>query len=77
MWDLDGEGVVYDPTSGMGHVLNSTALQIWTLCDGAHSASDIEQSLADRYPEKRDLIRHDVQEAIQNLTNLGLLEAPA
>lgn len=74
-WELDGEAVVYDGKSGMGHVLNPTALQIWSLCDGNRSTSDIECLLMGNYPEQRGSIPQDVREAVRRLTDIGLIQA--
>lgn len=73
-WEVEGEGVVYDPETGMGHLLNSTALRIWTMCDGNSSPADIEQRLAREYPEHQGEIHNDVTEAVRQLTMLGLAQ---
>ena len=74
-WELDGEVVVYDANSGMGHVLNATALRIWSLCDGNRSSQDIEKDLAGLYPDQKDAIHRDVEDAVHQLTEIGLVEA--
>jgi hypothetical protein len=74
---MDGEGIMYDPVSGMGHVLNPTALHIWALCDGSRTAADIERALVDQFPDKDAEIARDVPEAIVHLHELGLLESAA
>ncbi len=76
VWEVEGEAVVYDPSSGMGHVLNPTALRIWSLCDG-RSEQDIESALGHDFPEKKDAIRHDVAAAIRQFLELGLVECAA
>jgi hypothetical protein len=74
LWETDGEGIIYNPISGMGHVLNYTALQIWTLCDGNHNPEDIAGALACQFPEHREQIKHDVIETLNRLDELGLLD---
>lgn len=76
IWEVEGEGVVYDPATGMGHVLNATALQIWALCDGRHTPADIEQELTKSYPDRPEIISRDVSLTIKQLLELGLLEPP-
>jgi len=73
-WEIEGEAVLYDPDSGMGHVLNSTALRIWALCDSRNTTADIERALVADYPEQQTTIRHDVDMAVRQLANLGLIE---
>ena len=75
LWEIEGEGVMYDPSSGMGHVLNPTALRIWTLCDGDHTPVDIEKQLAEDFPSAEVAIHEDVSQTIQQFVDLGLVEA--
>lgn len=77
LWQAADETVMYDPLSDTGHVLNPTALHIWALCDGQHTANDIELSLLGSFPEQGDQIKHDVIDAITRFGELGLLDSPA
>jgi len=74
VWEVEGEGIVYDPNSGMGHVLNPTALRIWSLCDGRHTPKAIEKALVHEFPDKGDIIPGDVGMALAQFGDLGLLE---
>lgn len=42
---LDGETLVYDVERDRAHCLNSTAGQVWKLCNGRRSLNDIAQLL--------------------------------
>jgi hypothetical protein len=52
-----GEMLLYDPTADSVHVLNSTALIVWELCDGQHSPAEMEAILRGRFSgtAERDL----------------------
>lgn len=43
------ETLLYDPHADAVHVLNQTALAVWDLCDGNHTAGDIEAELRRRF----------------------------
>ena len=74
-WEVEGEAVIYDPSSGMGYILNPTALRIWSLCDGRNTNADIANALAGDFPGQKDRIFEDVDEAVRQLAQLGLAEA--
>ncbi|HEV3309103.1 MAG TPA: PqqD family peptide modification chaperone [Chloroflexota bacterium] len=74
-WEVEGEAVVYDPSTGMGHILNPTALRIWMLCDGKNTRVDIEKTLTGEYPDRSEVIPNDVGVAVKTLTELGLAES--
>jgi hypothetical protein len=44
-----GETLLYDPVADAVHVLNATALAVWELCDGQHTAAQIETALRARF----------------------------
>jgi len=43
--ELDGETLVYDVERDRAHCLNSTAGQVWKLCNGRRTLNDIAQQL--------------------------------
>jgi PqqD family protein of HPr-rel-A system len=47
--ELDGEALVYDPTTSDTHRLNETAYFVWLACDGTRDATDIAHLVTDRY----------------------------
>ena len=75
VWELDGEAVIYDADAGMGHVLNPTALQIWSLCDGRNTRHEIASALSTQHPSESLTIDHDVGAAVSQLNEIGLVEA--
>ena len=72
---LGAEWVVYDPTSGLIHVLNPTSALVWSLCDGLHDVSAIVvevRELLDGAPDVESVGR-DVERAIEQFRAEGLL----
>ncbi len=49
VYELDGEGLVFDATRGDTHRLNATAMAIWRECDGRQDAAQIAERLTDSY----------------------------
>jgi hypothetical protein len=43
------EAVLFSLDKGMPYVLNSTALKVFSLCDGTRSVEDITRSLSEGY----------------------------
>ncbi|HZT97544.1 MAG TPA: PqqD family protein [Chloroflexota bacterium] len=76
VWEVEGEAIMYDPASGMGHVLNPTALRIWSMCDG-RPEREIQAALGRDFPESKETIHRDVTGAIKQFKELGLLECMA
>lgn len=57
--ELDGEGLLFDGTSGDTHQLNQTALFVWRACDGSQDARQIAERLVDVYEVSiEDAVRH-------------------
>ncbi len=65
--DLDDETIIYDKQTQQATCLNQFAAQVWSLCDGQRSISDIVATL--------DIENGDaeVQVAIEKLSQTGLL----
>jgi hypothetical protein len=72
--DVDGETVVYDPSSNTLHRLNATAGAVWARCDGTASTSAIALAIANGYSEALNVIARDVAAVIQQFRRLGLLK---
>jgi hypothetical protein len=74
---LDSETIVYDPQGKVVHVLNDTAKLIWLLCDGNHSAADLEAALRQTFdvPEEANVAK-DVQATLVTLEEKGLIVYP-
>lgn len=68
------ETLLYDPASDEIHVLNATALAVWELCDGQHSAAQIAERLQTRFSDLPDGdASATVQEALALLEQRGLI----
>jgi Coenzyme PQQ synthesis protein D (PqqD) len=69
----DSENAIYDPATGEVHLLNSTALAIWVLCDGRTTPTEMIQAVCDlsRLPE--DVAEEDVMRALVEFGHAGIL----
>ena len=69
----DSENAIYDPATGDVHLLNSTALAIWVLCDGSTTPTEMIQAVCDlsRLPE--DVAEEDVMRALLEFGHAGIL----
>jgi coenzyme PQQ biosynthesis protein PqqD len=63
--EIDGEILLYSPSSTRSVYLNSTASLIWNLCDGKNSVGQIVDQLKQAFPEAEPNIEQDVTGAIQ------------
>jgi hypothetical protein len=75
--ELDGEAVLYDPTTQVLHRLNRGAAAVWAACDGTSSADEITRAIDDAYSGPRGAIARDVPAVISRFRGLGLLQAAA
>jgi hypothetical protein len=67
---------VYSSVRDEASALNTTATEIWQLCDGALSISGIAQVLGQRYGVDTGLLVEDVASALIALGARGLVEFP-
>jgi hypothetical protein len=84
MKELGNETLLYQPNGKAIHVLNPTALRIWELCDGQHTAQEMEQVLRAEYqlpahetdsqPVPQADIAADIARSLQMFFEAGLLE---
>jgi hypothetical protein len=70
---LDGELVVYDPTTHELHHLNASAALVWQHCDGHRTADDIAAAIASTGDADRVTVRADVARVIAVLVAAALL----
>jgi hypothetical protein len=73
--ELDGEAVLYDPTTQVLHRLNRGAAAVWAACDGTSSADEIIRALDDAHSGSRRAIARDVPAVINRFRGLGLLRS--
>lgn len=70
----DGEGALYDPRTRELYAMNSTALDVWAMCDGTHGLGAMEQELRDLYQLNAGTsIRREIEQAIRQFRDCGLL----
>jgi hypothetical protein len=71
---MDGELVLFHPTSNLLAHANPTAAIILKLCDGKRSVDEIVTLLSDAYPDAAVEIARDVPETIGLLIDQGVLQ---
>jgi hypothetical protein len=69
------ELVAYSPASSQAVSLNVSARAIFELCDGTRTVDDICNELSGSAGMPPDALRADVQGAIEQMRDLGLLVA--
>jgi len=65
--ELDGESLLYSPSSTRTIYLNSTASLVWQLCNGQQSVGEIIDILQQSFPDGGDSVANDVCQCIQQL----------
>jgi len=71
--DLGDEYLFYDRQGDQVHVLNSTARELYLLCDGTRTTDDLARTLVERYGIEEQTAQRDVDEVLAQLVELGLL----
>ncbi len=71
--EIDGEGILFDPTTGNTHRLNATALAIWRLCDGRSDRAHIAAAMEDQYDVEGEDVAEHVDLVLRVLNERGLL----
>lgn len=73
---LGDEWMLYDPESGVVHVINATAQSVWDLCDGDHGPDEIVHSLRDIFevPDGTP-VRKEIDDIIEAFLDKGLLRS--
>lgn len=69
----DNGAVLTEQDCGTRHYLNATAAIVYLLCDKCHSTDDIAGFIADQF-DLKDLPTRDVEDALAQLSNKGLIE---
>ena len=70
--DLGDEYLFYDHAGDQVHVLNSSARELYLLCNGKRTRDQVIQAFADCYEQAREA-RQDAAEILTRLLDLGLL----
>lgn len=71
--EAEGELLVLDRRHGRIHKFNHSAALIFSCCDGRHTVEQIINRLADTYGPPVEIANRDVNKAIGDFTELGLL----
>lgn len=71
--EADGEMLVLDRDGGRIHKFNHSAAGIFECCDGRHTIDQIIDQVVARYGAPADVVKQDVNAAIINFGELGLL----
>ncbi len=74
--EVKGDISLFDAETNNVIVLNSTASDVWRLCDGEQTLEEIISLLAQAYQCPADRIRSDVTETIEELVDKGVLPPP-
>jgi hypothetical protein len=71
---IDGELLLYHAGKDATLFLNETASIIWYLSEGERTVEEIGQMLVESYPENKEQVETDLQEAIQAYIDFGAME---
>jgi PqqD family protein of HPr-rel-A system len=66
---------VFNPETGLLHLLNPSALAIWELCDGQTTASEMADAISEITGLDQETTVGDVQNALQSLQEAKLIRA--
>jgi len=72
--ELDDNLAVYDDVGQLMILLNSSAGEVWNLCDGSTTVAAMIRELAEKYPDQASVIGDDVRETLRKLAELGLVD---
>ncbi|MBC7677922.1 MAG: PqqD family protein [Pseudorhodobacter sp.] len=75
--EVDGSLMLLHASEPRVIVLNQTASDVWTLCDGTSTLAEIVDVLARAYGVEAAVIRSDVESTVERFLAEGFLPAPA
>lgn len=67
------EAILHDRERGRVHVVNSSAAQLWELCDGQATLDEIVTAFAASYGARPDAVRADVEGVFATFRHLGVV----
>ena len=73
---FDDEILLYAVSSGKGVYLNRTAGLVLEMCGKGHAVGEIITLLEEAFPEQRNAVRRDVENAVDALLGHGALLCP-
>ncbi len=71
--ELDGELLLFHPSSETILHTNQTGALVWRLCDGKRSVAEIVETLTAVYPEAASEISQDVPELLTQFADQGAI----
>jgi PqqD family protein of HPr-rel-A system len=69
----ESENAIYDPANDEVHLLNATAVAIWTLCDGATTPTEMIQAVCDLSGLPEDVAKEDVNRILRQFEEAGIV----
>lgn len=69
----DGSAILDSP-DGSEVILNDTAMALWELCDGSTEVEEMVRAVDAFFDVEEDVIRHDVEVTLAELTRVGALD---
>ncbi len=75
--ELDEEIVLSDPRNGHVYRLNSTAAEVWRLCDGRRTTARIAERLTEMYEVSLDSAMDHVEQITARFGDAKLIEGDA
>lgn len=72
--DMDGEILLYNPTSATTLHLNGPSAVVWELCTGENSVAEIIDALQQAYPAQAEQIEGDVISVINELKEKQVIQ---
>ena len=71
--DMDGELLLYSPSSATTLHLNGSSAIIWDLIDGKNSVEDVIAELKAAFPDHAEQITQDVIDAFSEFENRNVI----
>ena len=69
----DKENVVYDPETRTVHMLNTTAMAIWVLCDGDTDPDEMVDAICELSGLPREVVEEDVRRVLLQFEEADIL----
>lgn len=76
VYPLGDESLVYVPAAAVAYALNRSARAIFELCDGRRTVADIGRDCAQSLGCASDALLPDVEHAVSELREAGLVSCP-
>lgn len=67
------ENIVYDPETSSVHLLNSTAMAIWVLCDGETDPDEMVDAICELSGLPREVVLEDVERILLQFSEANIV----